>query len=63
MNLKLGQRGKITTQENRVFVVCGFTKGSRVIPDGWLIDENGSAINPRYCEPYKGATSVFEYSK
>jgi len=58
MNFKIGDYAKVT-EENRVFKVCGFTgKGSMVIPEGWLIDEDGFSVNPRFCEPYKGATSV-----
>jgi len=43
---------------NVVFTVAGFSKGSRVIPDGWLMSESGSFYNPDFCEKYKGATSV-----
>ena len=54
---KLGDLAKIEV-ENRVFRVCGFTgTGSMVIPEGWLIDEGGFSINPKFCTKYKCATS------
>jgi hypothetical protein len=46
--------------ENRVFVVAGFTKGRKFIPDGWYEEEDGTAVNPEYCEKYKGATSCLK---
>ena len=46
----------------RVFAVRGFTcDKSSAIPAGWLIDQNGHAVNPEWCEHYKGATSVFNF--
>lgn len=54
---KVGDLVKIKS-ENRVFKVYGFTDdGSRVIPPGWLIDEEGFSINPKFCKKYTGATS------
>ena len=58
--MKIGDRMIITTSENRVFVISAFSLNSKIIPDGWPIDESGSAINPKYCRPYTGATSVFK---
>ncbi len=56
--IQVGDYAKVT-EENRVFKVCGFTDGSsKVIPAGWLIDEDGFQVNPRYCERYNGAKSV-----
>lgn len=56
--LKVGDFAKVSA-ENRVFKVCGFTGGgSMVIPEGWLIDADGFSVNPKFCEPYNGATSV-----
>ena len=53
----LGDFVKVT-EENRVFKVCGFTgTESMAIPPDWLIDQNGFSVNPKFCEPYKGATS------
>tara|TARA_R110000782_G_C14819221_1_gene413841 strand:+ start:1857 stop:2042 length:186 start_codon:yes stop_codon:yes gene_type:complete len=58
MEFKLGDCVKII-DENRVFKVCGFTgKGSMVIPEGWLIDQDGFSINPKFCEKYEGAISA-----
>jgi hypothetical protein len=58
MAFDIGDYAKIDT-ENRVFKVCGFTgNGSTVIPEGWLIDQNGFSVNPKYCKPYNGAKSV-----
>lgn len=55
---KLHDRVKITGL-NRVFRVCGFTdNSSMVIPEDWLIDEDGNAVNPRFCKLYEGATSA-----
>jgi hypothetical protein len=45
--------------ENRVFRVCGFTKQSMIIPEGWIIDEDGFSVNPKFCKKYMGATSCF----
>lgn len=53
------KKGDLVKSEGGVYKVCGFTHGCRLIPDGWLmVDESGSAINPKFCEPYVGATSV-----
>lgn len=41
-----------------VFKVVGFTLGLRLIPDGWPVNRDGSAINPLFCEKYNGAKSV-----
>lgn len=50
--------------QNRVFKVCGVTDGrSESVPDGWLIDENGFAVNPNFCSKYKGATSCLVHLK
>jgi len=58
MEFKLGDYAKIIG-ENRVFKVCGFTgKGSIVIPEGWLVDQDGFSINPKFCVKYEGATSA-----
>lgn len=57
MNIKLGDWLKVEG-ENHVFRVCGFSFGSKTIPDGWPMTEQGSFMNPRYCEKYEGATSV-----
>ena len=47
---KVGDLVKIEA-ENRVFKVYGFTDdGSRVIPPGWLIDQDGFSINPKFCK-------------
>lgn len=57
---KVGDYAKVI-EENRVFKVCGFTgPESRVIPEGWLIDEDGFYVNPKFCKPYTGATSVLQ---
>lgn len=59
--IKLGDFAKVET-ENRVFKVCGFTgKGSMVIPEGWLIDQEGFSINPKFCTKYTGATSCLSH--
>ena len=53
------KRGDLVKSEGGVYKVCGFTRNRRLIPDGWLIvDEVGSALNPKFCELYQGATSV-----
>lgn len=57
MNIKAGDYVKVKT-ESRVFKVCGFTAGRKAIPDGWLIEKDGGAVNPAFCEKYNGATSV-----
>jgi hypothetical protein len=54
--IEIGEYAKVIN-ENRVFKVCGHTKGRKVIPDGWLIDKDECAVNPKFCEKYKGATS------
>jgi hypothetical protein len=61
-NIALGSFVKVIG-ENRVFKVCGFTgKESATIPEGWLIDDRGSFVNPEFCKPYEGATSVLTNS-
>lgn len=55
--IEAGDFVKIPSQ-NRVFQVKALTSGERFTPDGWFIDDDGHFINPRYCEKYKGATSV-----
>ena len=62
-DIREGMICKITTAEQRLFKVKGFTQGSKTIPSGWLIDENGTAINPKYVEQYHGATSVFNFKR
>ncbi len=54
MNIKIGEYAKVK-EENRVFQVHGFTRHRKSIPDGWLIDKDGCAANPKYCEKYIGA--------
>ena len=48
----------VKCRENDVFIVAGFSKGSRVIPDGWLIGKDGTARNPEHCKEYEGAVSA-----
>lgn len=55
---KIGDIVKTKTPEQRAFKVYGFSKGSRTIPDGWLIDKDGFSVNPKHREQYKGALSV-----
>ena len=53
------KRGDLVKHERGVYKVCGFTKDRLLTPDGWLVvDETGMALNPNYCTPYDGATSV-----
>ena len=55
---KIGDYAKVEG-EGRVFRVCGFTDSrSSVIPNGWIIDEDGFPVNPKFCNLYVGATSV-----
>lgn len=45
----------------RAFMVCKIAEGLTHIPDGFLndgFDDFNGWVNPKYCEPYKGATSV-----
>ena len=44
--------------EGSAFRITGLTQGRANIPDGWLIDNIGRAINPKFCRRYNGATSV-----
>lgn len=61
MSFNIGDYVKVK-HSHRVFVVKGFAlDDSKTIPSGWLIDQNGSAVNPEFCERYKGATSVFNF--
>ena len=57
-DFKVGNLIKITTKGgiDRVGKLEGFTKGSRIIPDDWLVIE-GKATNPNRCSLYTGATS------
>lgn len=48
----------INELEGSAFRVTGFTKDRAHIPDGWLIDNIGRAVNPKFCKRYNGATSV-----
>ena len=57
MSVNIGEYAKVIG-ENRVFKVCGLTKGRKVIPDGWYLDGDNCAVNPKYCEKYNGAISV-----
>ena len=57
MYIKIGEYAKVS-YENRVFRVHGFTKGRRAVPDGWLVEKDGTAVNPKFCEKYNGATSA-----
>ena len=49
------------TSLERVFKVTGLTKGLYKIPDGFLIDQNGGFVNPKYCRKYDGALSAVEH--
>ena len=42
--LKVGQR--VTTNGHNSFTIKGFAEGMKIVPDGWPIDEYGSAHNP-----------------
>jgi len=53
MDIKIGEYAKVKG-ENRVFEVHGFTKGRRSIPDGWFIDKDGCAVNPKFCDKHNG---------
>jgi len=56
MKFKMGDYVK---SENRVFRVFSITdKNSHLIPDGWLVDNDGRCVNPKFCESYNGALSV-----
>lgn len=57
MSIGIGDYVK-NTVDNRVFKVVGFTRGREYIPDNWLIDRNGTVINPNNCEVYQGALSA-----
>lgn len=54
------KQGDLVKSGGGVYKVCGFTgTGSPIVPAGWLmVDEVGSALNPKFCELYTGATSV-----
>jgi hypothetical protein len=56
-NIEIGDYAKVE-DENRVFKVCGFSKNHKYIPDGWLIEQDGSYVNPKFCSKYDGAISV-----
>lgn len=56
-NIKIGDLVKIE-QENRVFQVCGFSKGHKHIPDGWYMEVDGGYVNPKFCKKYELANSV-----
>jgi hypothetical protein len=49
--MKIGDLMQMTEGRKRVFEVVGVTKDRAHIPDGWPIDDTGTAINPRFCEP------------
>ena len=55
--------GDLVRNDCRVFKVCGITEGSATIPKGWLIDEYGACVNPKFCKNYGGATSCFPQFK
>lgn len=57
--MKEGDYAKVKG-ENRVFKIAGFTKGRKIIPDGWLIDEDGFCMNPKFCHKYEGALSAIK---
>ncbi len=56
-DFKVGDYVKI---DQRVFKVSSISKGLSHIPDGFLNDgaDEYRWVNPKFCEPYKGATSV-----
>lgn len=58
MAFKIGDR-LVKLDENYSFIVSGFTKGWKYVPDGWPMANPVSAHNPRYYRLYEGATSVF----
>ena len=51
-NFNIGEYAEILV-EKRTFKIFNFTKGRRTIPDGWLVEKDGIAVNPRFCEPRK----------
>ena len=50
--------------DQRVFKVFSVAKGLSHIPDGFLNDgaDDYVWVNPKFCEPYNGATSVINAS-
>lgn len=54
------ERGDIIKFEGtgQLHRVCAYAYGSPVIPDGWPIDQDGAAMNPKFCELYEGAISA-----
>ena len=62
--ISAGDVVKISTDGgmDRVDKVVGFTTGSRIVPDGWLVLEDGSSVNPNRCSIYTGATSFLSTS-
>jgi len=58
-DFKIGDLVKVKG-ENRVFKVEGITKGLRLSPDGFIVGSDNLIHNPKFCEPYIGATSVFD---
>lgn len=60
--IKIGDIAKMI-DSNKVFVVEGITKGYPYIPDGFLIDQFGSMINPAHCRKYNGAVSVLNFEQ
>lgn len=58
MDIKVGDYVK-TDVGQRAFKVAGITEeDTRTIPKGWLIDEEGRFINPKFCMKYTGALSA-----
>lgn len=51
---------KLVVNEHRVITVTGFTYGHLAVPNGWPLDEDGSAVNPKFCRKYSGALSALK---
>ena len=57
LDFEIGDWLKLNAGMGSIFEVVGITEESLTIPSGWPIKWDGSAINPRFCEQYKGSTA------
>lgn len=63
LDFKIGDWLKVNEGRGGIFEVVAITEGSLTMPDGWPVKWDGTAINPKFCEQYKGATSVAVYRR
>lgn len=53
--------GDIIVCGEGVHIVLSITKEGIFTPDGFLVIESGSRLNPKFCRKYTGAISAIEH--